>query len=149
MRIEQPYDNTLWLSFSWCVSMNHFIPVCVKTRNRTLQDCSKLVMSVLCDVDLLLLPSTWETLAMLGVCETFVLIDLSADKSPARKVSLFSWDRCDPHMSSIGGLTFLHLSNHTEMLCNALVSVPQLSVVMLLLVTDISNCVHRSLQSLN
>ena len=88
----------------------------------------------------------------LRVCETivpFVLIDLNADKSPAHKVSNFGWGRCHAHLSTVNGLTFLSQSNHTKMLCNALVSVPQLSAVTLILATDISNCVRRRFHCLN
>ena len=127
--------------------MNQFIHVCVGTRKSSVQDRSDLAMSVLC-VTLTCCSCNrhWKYFQCLRVFETivpFALIDLKADKSPAHKVSILRWDRCHTHMNTINGLTFFPLSYHTGMLCNALVSVPQLSGVMLILATDISNRVRR------
>ena len=121
--------------------------LCGTTRPGLQYSCA---VSVLCDVDLLLLPSTWKHFRYLRVCETIVhcvLIDLDADQSPAHKASSFRWDRCYAHLSTVNGLTFLTTSNHTEIPSNVLVSVPQLSGVMLILV--VSSCVRGALHCLN
>ena len=127
---QQPYDNTIWLSFSRWTCMDQFIHVCVETRCNSVS-CDDRAR---CEVDLLLLQSTWKmlsTLACLRNHRTFRVGHLNAAKSPAHKVSILRWDRCHTHMSTLNGITFLFPWNHTGMLCNALVSVPQLSRVML------------------
>ena len=61
---QQPYDNTLWLSFSWWMCMNQVFHVCVETR---VQECGTLAMYAFCLIlTCLLLPLTWKTLSMLA-----------------------------------------------------------------------------------
>ena len=130
---QQPYDNTLWLSFFWWVCANQFIHVWVESRDCSAQDCSNLAMSVHCvTLTRCSCRRHGKHFQRLRVCETIVPFVLT---SPAHKISLFRWDRCQTPMISLNGLTFLLPSNHTGMLCNALASVSQLSGVMRMLAT--------------
>ena len=118
--------------------------LCGSTRPELQCSCD---VRVLCDVDLLSFPSTCERLHCFRICKLtlhFKLIDLHADKFPAHKISSFGWDRRHSPLNTVNSLTFLVTSNHTEMLCTVLVSISQLSDVMFILVTDVSNRVRRN-----
>ena len=106
--------------------------LCGNTRPGLRYSCD---VRVLYDVDLLLLPSTWKTLSMLARPRNH-------SSAPGFQIRMVSLPSASEYI--VTGLTFLSTSNHTEILGNVLVSVPQFSVAMLTLATDISSCVHTN-----
>ena len=75
------------------------------------QDWHDLAMSVLCDVDSLLLPSTWETPSKLACLRNHHTVRAAWPQccrdASARGLLFFRWDRCHTHVSILNGLIFL------------------------------------------
>ena len=124
---QQPYDNTLWLSFSWRMCMN--TPV---LRPRLQQSCD---VRALCDVELLLLQSTWEMLS------TFACLR-NHSSTPSFQLRMGSL----PYPSEFRERRhfYSHIESHRKYSATCLFRSPRL-----ILITDVSNLFRRILHCLN